>query len=517
MLTCKTESVFRTIGNATFDLSDAGKWNVGLCLTNFAIRRNHLRRPPVWFRTVKASNHYIVRLLVAVLFSVLAIPTIQAKEKLPNIVIILADDLGYGDLGCYGHPSIRTPHLDRMAAEGMRFTDFYVAASVCTPSRAGLLTGRLPLRSGMAGGHTNHVLFTYSRGGLPAEEITIARALKSKGYATACVGKWHLGHQPPFLPTSHGFDFYFGVPFSNDMEPTAAMPKGGGASMSLDPKEEWWHCSLMRNGDVIEKGVEQGTLTRRYTEEVVKFIRENKAKPFFVYLPHTFPHIPLFASSEFKGKSKRGLYGDAVEELDWSVGEIMAALRREKLAENTLVFFTSDNGPWRTKGFTGGSAGLLRDGKASTWEGGMRVPAVAWWPGKIPAGRINRGLASSLDFFSTILALSKIPLPDDRPVDGFDLSATLLKESSSPRETVFFYFGSDLYAVRMGNYKAHFFTHDGYSKEPPRKLDRPLLYDLAHDPSERFDLAGEKPDVLAGIVREVEKHRGTMKPGKPQY
>src|ERR1051325_10498838 len=326
-------------------------------------------------------------------------------ERPPNFIIILADDLGYGDLGCYGHPSIRTPELDRMAAEGMRFTDFYVAACVCTPSRAALLTGRLPIRSGMSGDLDHRVQTRNSSGGLPPEEITIARALKGKGYATGCIGKWHLGHRPEHLPNSHGFDSFYGLRWSNDMEPAPNIPRN--ASMNLHPKLEWWNCALLRNNEVIEQPTDLSTLTRRYTAEAVQFIEANRKKPFFLYMAHTYPHVPLFASKQFQQKSARGLYGDVVEELDWSVGQVLETLRKQGLAGNTLVFFTSDNGPWLVKDLAGGSAGPLRGGKGSTWEGGMREPGIAWWPRKIKAGAVNHELACSMDLFTTCLSLAK--------------------------------------------------------------------------------------------------------------
>ncbi|MFN7140701.1 MAG: sulfatase, partial [Limisphaerales bacterium] len=392
----------------------------------------------------------------------------SAAKRPPNIIVIFADDLGYGDLGCYGHPSIHTPHLDKMAAEGMRFTDFYTAGCVCTPSRAALLTGRLPVRSGMAGGPGRHVIYPRHTTGLPLEEITVAEALKTKGYATACIGKWHLGHTPEFLPTRHGFDYFFGLPYSNDMAPNNP-PRGASSQVKQDPS--WWNDSLYRNEKVIEKPTDQTTLTKRYTEETIRFIRENKKNPFFIYLPHTFPHVPLFASKDFEGKSARGIYGDTVEELDWSVGQILQALRKEKLDKNTLVVFTSDNGPWLTRGITGGSGGLLRDGKGGTWEGGMRVPAIAWWPGNIPAGVINREIAGTMDLFTTALTLAGVPLPSDRVIDGVDMTPLLLGKGSSQRQVQEFYYGDELYALRKGPFKAHFITHDGYSKEPPQRHD----------------------------------------------
>ncbi len=435
------------------------------------------------------------------------------RRELPNFVVIFADDLGYGDLGCYGHPTIRTPNLDRMAAEGMRFTSFYVAASVCTPSRAGLLTGRLPIRSGMCS-DTRRVLFPDSAGGLQQDEITIAKALKSAGYATACVGKWHLGHLPQYLPTAHGFDTYFGLPYSNDMDRIPEAPKGRMAF--LEPRIGYFNVPLMRGDDVIERPAGQTTLTKRYTEESIRFIRQNKGRPFFLYLPHTFPHVPLFASDAFKGKSPRGLYGDVVEELDWSVGQILDALRGEGLAEETLVIFTSDNGPWLTQFEQGGSAGLLREGKGSTWEGGMREPAIAWWPGRVKAGAINRQIASTLDILPTLLALAGVPAPAGRVLDGVDMSPMLFGTGEGKRDVFYYYRGTQLYAVRKGPFKAHYITRSGYGPDQPEKHDPPLLYDLDHDPSERFDVAGDHPEVLADIAREVERHRAGLVPGKPQ-
>src|SRR5262249_38841576 len=285
----------------------------------------------------------IMRCSLAACCAFLLVPAALAAQR-PNVIVLLCDDLGYGDLGCYGHPTIRTPNPDRMAAEGMNPTRFSPAAEVCTPSRAALLTGRLPIRSGMCS-DTRRVLFPDSAGGLPASEVTLARALKARGYATACVGKWHLGHLPQYTPMKHGFDSFFGLPYVNDMDRVPGKGPRGRAAV-FAPKVEYWNVPLLRGEKVVERPADQHTLTRRYTEEAVGFIRANRGKPFFLYLAHSMPHVPLFASKEFAGKSPRGLYGDVVEEIDWSVGEVLKALEEQTLERNTLVIFTSDKGHW---------------------------------------------------------------------------------------------------------------------------------------------------------------------------
>jgi len=457
----------------------------------------------------------MLRLLLLLTFVVPRIALVAAVAEKPNIIIILADDLGYGDLGCYGHPTIKTPNLNRMAAEGLRFTQFYSAAEVCTPSRAGLLTGRYPIRSGMC--HDRfRVLRRDSMGHLPDDEITIAEALKSRGYATACIGKWHLGNymnHPGGHPRKHGFDFYFGLPHSNDMNPSGAGPKGAPGKLEQDPA--WWQAPLYRDEEKLEQPADQARLTRRYTEEAVKFIGAHVDRPFFIYLPHTFPHVPLFASDKFRGKSTRGLYGDVVEELDWSVGEILRALRGKKLAEKTLVFFTSDNGPWLIQGLAGGSAGLLRDGKGSTWEGGMREPGIAWWPGTIKPG-VCREVACTMDLFTTSLKLAGADVPKDREIDGIDITPLLKGEPNVDRSAYFFYRGTQLYAARLGKYKAHFVTQPGYGPDKPAPHDPPLLFDLENDPGESFDVADRHADVVARITAAVEKHKATLKPAPNQ-
>lgn len=439
-----------------------------------------------------------------------------ADDSKPNIIVIFADDLGYGDLGCYGHPSIRTPNLDRMAGEGMRFTDFYSAAEVCTPSRAALLTGRYPVRSGMAHDHFR-VLRPRSNGALPASEVTLPELLKQRGYATGIIGKWHLGVwsiNPEGHPQKHGFDYVFGLPHSNDMDRTADAPKD--ATRRLDQQAAWWNSPLYRGSELVERPADQTTLTPRYTEEAVKFIREHKGGPFFLYLPHSFPHVPLFASERFRGKSPAGLYGDVIEELDWSVGEVLETLRREGIDKSTLVVFSSDNGPWLTMGLAGGSAGLLREGKGSTWEGGMRVPGIAWWPGRVPAGVVQREVATTMDLFPTCAKLVGAALPSDRAIDGIDIAPLLFGSGRVERDVYCYYRGTQLYAARLGPWKAHFITRSAYGPDKPEPHDRPLLYHLGEDPGERFDRAGEQPEVVARITAAVEKHRAGMQAAPSQ-
>ena len=446
-----------------------------------------------------------MRFLIPVLLAALSLSNFAAAADRPNLVIIFCDDLGYGDLACFGSPTIKTPNLDRMATEGQKWTNFYVAASVCTPSRAGLLTGRLPIRTGMCSSK-RRVLFPDSVGGLPATEMTISSALKGAGYNTAAVGKWHLGHLPPFLPTSHGFDSYFGVPYSNDMDRVAGKgAKGRGAFW--EPKSEYWNVPILRGVEEIERAPDQTQLTRRYTEEALGFIRRQEAAtPFFLYLAHSMPHVPLFASDQFAGKSTAGLFGDVIEEIDWSVGQVLASLREKKLAENTLVVFTSDNGPWLVFDTHGGNAGTLRAGKGSTWEGGMREPTIFWWPGKVAPGVMHE-IGSTLDLLPTACALAGVELPRDRIFDGGDLSPALFGTGKSPRDEMFFYHGEELFAVRKGQHKLHFTTKVEYIGQQPEHHDPPLLFHLGHDPGEKFDIAAQNPQIVRELIELAERHK----------
>ena len=430
------------------------------------------------------------------------------KQGPPNIVVIFADDMGYGDIGVYGHPTIKTPNLDKMASEGQKWTNFYVAASVCTPSRAGLMTGRLPVRSGMASTR-RRVLFPDSKGGLPASEVTIAEALKEGGYATAAVGKWHLGHLPQYLPTSHGFDSYYGIPYSNDMD-RQDTPGMNYREACKNPGPEMFNVPLMRNEEIIERPARQETITKRYTEEAVKFIKEKKDQPFFLYLAHSLPHVPLFRSAEFEGRSLAGIYGDVIEEIDWSVGQVFKALREAGVEDNTLVVFTTDNGPWLVFEDHGGSAGLLRDGKGCTYEGGMRVPGIFWMKDELKKGVVT-GMGSTLDLLPTACALAGVEIPTDRVLDGFDLSGVLLKGEESPRKSMAFYFGEELFAYRSGDYKAHFSTRPQVYQGGKREDHKtPVLYHLGIDPGEKRDVAAQHPEIIEMIKKEAEKHRSTV-------
>lgn len=349
--------------------------------------------------------------------------------------------------------------------------------------------------------------------GIPKKEITLAEGLKSAGYATACVGKWHLGHLPQFLPTSNGFDSYFGIPYSNDMDRVNDAPRGRRAFRN--PKIEYWNVPLMRGEEIVERPADQTTITRRYTDEAIEFITDNRDQRFFLYLAHNLPHVPLFRSEEFEGISSRGLYGDVIEEIDANVGRVLDTLQELDLAEETLVWFSSDNGPWLVFNEQGGSAGLLRGGKGSTWEGGMREPTLAWWPGTISPGTVTQELGSTMDIYTTSLKLAGVEVPGDRIVDGADLRPVLFGTGESPRETMFYYRGTRLMAVRHGPWKAHFITQPGYGRGP-QKHDPPLLFHLQHDPSEKYNVAEDHPEVLAEIEQVAEEHQAALQAPESQ-
>ena len=451
------------------------------------------------------------------------------KDNPPNFIIVFADDLGYGDLGIYGHPTISTPNLDKLAIEGQKWTNFYVGAPVCTPSRAALLTGRLPIRSGMCS-DKRRVLFPDSEGGLPQSENTIARLLKQEGYKTAAIGKWHLGHKSPYLPTDHGFDSYFGIPYSNDMSKVVEVNKPED-QIEIAEEENYkaYDVPLMRDDEIIEQPADQRTITKRYTEEAVEKIEKFKDDPFFIYLAHSLPHIPLFRSDKFEDASKAGFYGDVIEEIDWSVGQIVQRLKAHGLENNTMVLFTSDNGPWHIFKTHGGSSGLLRGAKGGTFEGGMREPAIFWWPGQIKPGVIM-DLGTTMDLLPTICKLTGIELPDDRVYDGYDISDVLLEKQASPRNTVFYYRGERVFAIRKGAYKAHFVTQLEYGSKTAHPitgeplnikgsrtvLEEPLLYNVDIDPSEQFNIAGENPEIVSEFEDILEEHQNSIEPVENQ-
>jgi len=446
-------------------------------------------RPASLPRRLSRTVASAVVLLSVVFPAVFCAKVVAAPAKgPPNFVLIFTDDQGYQDVGVFGSPLIKTPNLDRMAAEGMKFTDFYVGAPVCSASRSSLMTGCYCARVGVTG-----VFFpNRSRRGLNPDEITVAEVLKQKDYATACIGKWHLGDEQPFLPTRQGFDSYFGIPYSNDMSITRDGRRGP---------------PLMRNEEIIEHPANQATLTKRYTEEAVKFIKANKEQPFFLYLPHTMPHVPLYASEKFKGTSKRGLYGDVIEEIDWSVGQVLAALKQAGVEENTLVIFTADNGPWLSKGKHGGCALPLRDGKFTTYEGGMREPCIMRWPGRIPAGTTCSQIAATIDILPTFAALAGCKVPDDRVIDGRSILPLLEGKpgAKSPHQE-YFYRGT---AVRSGNWKLLLKARSTVRSRPAGPC--PQLYDLATDISESKNLADERPEVVERLRKLLEKHNAELK------
>ena len=443
------------------------------------------------------SNAIVPRTLLQLM--ILSIPFYscrQAEERPTNFIIIYCDDLGYGDIGAYGNTVHRTPNLDRMAREGVVFTDFYSASGLCTPSRSSLMTGCYAQRVDMDvnarpfGDPGRQVLFPRAAKGLNPDEVTIAELLKDNGYVTACVGKWHLGDQPPFLPTRHGFDHYYGIPYSNDMN------------------RDFCPLPLMRGEEVIEAPVEQRTLTRRYTEEVLAFLEQNRDRPFFVYLPHTMPHNPIYASEDFEGQSANGIYGDAVEEIDWSTGRILDYLRANNLAEHTLVFFTSDNG---ASSRFGGSNGPLSGWKGSTMEGGMRVPGIFWWPGRLPPKRIENTIATMMDILPTFTAISGGALSPDRKIDGHNIYNLLTGVSDDSPYEYFYYFQLEqLMAIRKGPWKLHLALDSMYGTWYRGDIapGRPAaLFDLTTDIAEEKDILSEHPELVRTMEAQAEQVR----------
>ena len=442
-------------------------------------------------------------MLLAAAMCCAAIAPLSAAGR-PNIILILIDDMGYADIGPFGSTVNRTPNLDRMAREGMRLTSFY-AAPVCTPSRAQVLTGCYAQRVSLP-----DVIGPASPVGLSAKEHTVAQLLKGAGYATMCIGKWHVGDQVEFLPTRRGFDHYFGLPYSNDRGGSESGPKAGAKSRARPP------LPLVRDERVIETvpPAAQDRLTERYTDEAIAFIRSNRDHPFFLYLPHTAVHVPIHPGDKFKGHSANGSFGDWVEEVDWSTGRILDTLRDLKLDSNTLVIFTSDNGPWLTQGKNGGSAGPLRGGKGGTYEGGMREPTIAWWPGKVPPHTSCDAVAGNIDLLPTFAGLAGAPMPAGVKIDGADLAPILLgKSTASPREAHFYFFRNRLEAVRCGPWKLAIARQSenlgghGAAANPatPQTVFTPTLYNLDTDIGERHDVAADHPDIVARLQKHISR------------
>jgi arylsulfatase A-like enzyme len=466
---------------------------------------------------------YFMALMVSVDASVGAADALPPK---PNVVLVFCDDLGYGDVGCFGAKDIRTPNIDRLAAQGTRFTSFYVPQPVCTASRAGLMTGCYPNRVSLFGA-LNH----QSDIGIAADELLLPEMLKSRGYATAIYGKWHLGHRDKFLPTRHGFDEFFGIPYSNDNGPLHGSQQG---LPSLP---------LFENEKIVEHDSDQSQFTRRFTERAVSFLERNRERPFFLYLAHVMPHVPIFASKEFQGRSGRHRYGDVVEELDWSVGKIMQTLERLGLNERTLVIFTSDNGPFLSYGNHAGSAGPLREGKLTTFEGGVREPCIMRWPGVAPAGRECDEPISTIDLLPTIAHLAGASLPE-RPIDGCDVGPIIRREPGAKlaRETFYYYAGDELQALRWGDWKLHL-PHDYLTPaSPPGRDGRPANYDnmqpesmsvsglrgiasrhgyvvrhqplalfnLKDDVGETRDVAAQHPEIVERLLKSAEAARADL-------
>ena len=453
---------------------------------------NKLFKTKAWLRSIVMCTGLLLGFLSGLGTTVSAADIVEEVSEvmttLPNIIVILADDLGYGDISSFGAQGIKTPAIDKLADGGVKLTQFYAAAPVCSSSRAGLLTGRLPSRMGI-----RHVFMHDAYDGMPLSEITIAEQLKQAGYQTGLVGKWHLGHLDRYMPWNQGFDEFYGVPYSNDMA----------------------NFFFYENQNIIHKAIDQRYLTRRYTEKATDYIERHAEQPFFLYLAHSMPHVPLYVSPELEGKSGRGLYGDVVQELDWSTGQIVEKLESLGLLDNTLIVFSSDNGPWLMMGDHGGSAGKFRDGKGSAFEGGQRVPTVAHWPAQINAGRTDDSVASSLDFLPTFSKLANVPMPTDRAIDGKDISDILLADGTKGNAQQFYYisaFAGKVVAYRDGDWKLKlsrkgipgwldfFFSTEYYAHDL-------LLFNLKDDPEEQNNIASQYPERVSAMQRRIDEIR----------
>lgn len=444
------------------------------------------------------------------------------KDQLPNVVLILADDLGYGDLNCYGATQYTTPNLDRLASEGVRFTNFYVSQAVCSASRAALLTGCYSNRVGIGG-----ALFPHSVIGLNPREETIAEVLQKRGYRRAVFGKWHLGYQREFLPLQQGFEEYLGLPYSNDMwkyniDGSVVTPQQNKNKAGYPP------LPLIDGNEMVKEIAsmnDQAQLTATYTNRAVSFIEKHKKEPFFLYLPHSMPHIPIAASEKFKGKSEQGVYGDVLMELDWSVGQIMEALEKTGLTENTLVIFTSDNGPWLNFGNHAGSAGGLREGKGTSWEGGQRVPCIMRWPGHIPEGTVCNKIAATIDILPTLATITGAPLPEQK-IDGVNILSLMEGDpEANPREVFFYYYNSNcLEGVRKNQWKLvlphRSQTYEGFAPgkngaggKTGQVQVSSALFDLRRDPGERYDVKEQYPEVVEELSKIADEARADLGDG----
>lgn len=444
----------------------------------------------------------------------------ESRPATPNVVVIFIDDMGYADINPFGARDYKTPNLNQMAAEGRRFTDFVVSSAVCSASRSALMTGCYHRRIGFSG-----ALGPSATHGLHADELTLAELCKSKGYATACFGKWHLGHHPKFLPTSHGFDHYYGIPYSNDMWP---LHPDTLRRQAIDPSDKgnWPPLPMIEGTEVVNDNIgpdDQKQMTRQFTDRAVEFIKSNEDKPFFLYLPHPMVHVPLYVSDEFQGKSGAGLFGDVVMEVDWSVGQIINAVREIGQEENTLVIFTSDNGPWLSYGHHAGSAKPLREGKGTMWEGGYREPTIMWWPGQIPASTTCDELGSSIDILPTVAKLIGGELPDHK-IDGYDIAPLMFDHvgAKSPHQTFACYYkGGELQAVRNERFKLVFpHSYRTLADNEPGSDGKPngyemrkaelALYDLDRDIGETTDVSDQFPQAVRALQAEAEAIRNDL-------
>lgn len=454
-------------------------------------------------------------------FSLFSQNTTSLKPSTPNIILILMDDMGYGDIGTTGANQYSTPNLDRLTAQGTRFTYFYSAQAVSSASRAGLLTGCYPNRIGISG-----ALMPWAKNGINPEETTIAEMLKTRGYHTSIIGKWHLGHLKEFLPLQNGFDEYYGIPYSNDMWPVDFDGVPFSVKDTSNYKMKYPVLPLLEGNEKVGEVrslADQDKLTTDYTERAVSFINKHKKEPFFLYLPHSMVHIPLGVSDKFKGKSKQGMYGDVMMEVDWSVGEIMKALEKNGLDKNTLVIFTSDNGPWLNFGNHAGSTGGLREGKGTSWEGGQRVPCIMRWPGVIPAGEINNNLSSTIDILPTLAAITGASLPENK-IDGVSILPLLIGEkTASPRKELYYYYQVNTLEAVQRDYWKLVVPHKGisYVGAAPGKDGWPgqtvaveiknnELYDLRRDPGENYNVAEYYPEIVKELSAIADNARNDL-------